>query len=199
MRLTLHALTYLSLLALLPLASTASAQMRPGCLDDPNKPGACFEELDGVFNGSIQCGVPSPANDSLNDGVFIWFGILGENDFFRTNPDGTIFVHQSDDNVGEAAYCTWQSIFDGSCGVVGAPERNVFVGSASIQVNGVVSGQGPASCPFVLTSSGELTRLGPDADPPTTITVKPRLHLVPAPHGGCRVTKCEINGQENDN
>ncbi len=126
--------------------------------------------------------------------VFLWLDVNGENDFRRVNPDGTRFRHASDDEVGEAAYCTWQTFFDGTCGTLGNPGPNVFVGSASFQANGVQSAQGQALCPFVITSSGEVTRLRDGK----TIQVSPTLHLVPNPSGGCKLQRCEILKRGND-
>ena len=192
-----HAFAWMSLLVLHLLSGAVTAQMRPECGADPTKPGACFVELDNsFFNAAINCGAQLPTNDNLNEGVFVWVGIQGENDFRRFNPDGTQFIHQSDDEVIDAAYCIWQSIFSGTCGGFGAPGPAAFLGNASIQVNGVTSAGGAANCPFVLTGSGKVTR----SSDGKTIEVSPRLHLVPGPNGGCKIQQCEFlkRGKKND-
>ena len=184
-----HALAWVSLLILAFLSGAATAQMRTECGADPTKPGACFVELDNGLNGLILCGDAGPLNDNLNEGLFAWAGINGENGFVRVNPDGTLYIHQSDAEVA-VAYCTWQSVFAGTCGnFVEGPGPDAWLGTASAQANGVVGGGGGAQCPFHLVGDGEVT--SPDGE--TTIAVRPTLHLVPDnENGGCKLQRCEI-------
>ena len=179
---------WLALLALPMLSASANAQMRPDCMMDPTKPGACFIESDEGFNAEIFCGVPSLQNDDLNDGYFIWFGINGQNDFTRVNPDGTNFIHNSDDEV-LAAYCSWATAFSGLCTF---DSLEVFWGTVSIQANGVAS-SGIVECPFVLSSAGELTRPSDGK----TVKFRPTLHLVPDPVEVCKVQRCSLRKPGN--
>ena len=174
-----HTPVWVAVFALAVLCSPAGAQMRPECGADPTKPGACFDERDAPTAASIGCGPK---------GLFIWFGINGDNDFNRENPDGTRFVHNSAQEVEPAVFCTVEAITSGLC-FFGAPLEPLFVGNVSIEANGVLSASGQAQCPFIVTGSGEMTR---ESDG-KTIQVRPRLHLVPDnQNGGCKLQSCEI-------
>jgi hypothetical protein len=187
-----HTFAPVALLALTLVVVTASAQMRPECGADPSTPGACFAELEDEFNAAFSCGTPT-MTENLNEGVFAWFGISGENDFTRDNPDGTRFVHQSDDEVDIAAYCTWPTILSGRC-VPGS--EDAFFGNARVEANGIVSVLGGAQCPFIVAGLGELTRTSDGK----TIQVRPTFHLVRDSAGGCALKRCEIlqPGNRND-
>lgn len=176
-----NTIAILSLFALPFLSLEATAQMRPDCLADPAKPGACFLETD-PEDGYVFC----------DDGLFLWAGLgSGENDFARVNPDGRTFVHYSDRDLF-VGYCTWDVVAMGLCFY---PSPEVFYGIADVQVNGWYFSSGISGCPFVFKSRGEVTRPSDGK----TLWVAPNIVAVPDPDTVCKITECTILGTGNKN
>ena len=158
--------------------------MRPDCVLDPTKPGACFVTPPMPVEANIIC---------PGEGELVWVNIFGKNDFFRINQDGTTYVHSSDPYV-DTGFCLLGE-FPGDCP---ADPLKFFRGKTKFQANGVID---PATlfglCPFVLKSKGELTR---EVDG-ETIMIKAEFVLLPDPDspGDCRIHKCQIISPHGNN
>jgi hypothetical protein len=171
-------------------SSSADAQMRPNCINDPIKPGACFiEPEDGEpFDFFMGCGYPDEGG--VVEGFFYWPAVgEGENDFIRIGPDGIAVLHLSDTDV-PAVFCPWDIYGAGLCTPDTPVPQLLYYGFTEFHVNGLILGENDLGCPFVLTAKGEVTR----PDDGDTIEVRPVLKFVPdaeAP-GGCRLQTCRI-------
>lgn len=185
----IYVLSLISLLIVL-VSSSAGAQMRPSCLNDPMKPGACFIEAgDGEpLDAFMGCGFPDEGG--VVEGFFHWPAVgEGEHDFIRIGPDGISVPHMSDTDV-PAVFCTWDIYFAGLCTPDTPVAQWLNYGFTDFRVNGLFIAENDVGCPFVLTAKGEVTRPA-DRD---TIDVRPVLKFVPdadAP-GGCRLQTCRI-------
>lgn len=157
----------------------AAAQMRPACGDDPDKPGACFEEV-GVGPGVIWC----------DDGVIL-FAVAeeSEREIGRLNPNGTFAVHQ-DANIVPGGACPTGDF--GICGTFEEPGPGVYYGQVSAKVNGFVFPGGQAACPFKATLKGMMFRdIG---NGPEEIEIDTVLHFAKDRDSGsgCRLLQCRV-------
>jgi hypothetical protein len=163
------------------LSSSAVGQMRPDCLAEPSKPGACFftAPTDGLI---VSC----------EDGAVLTLSAPdAEREMGRVNPNGTIAVYTTA-RIVSAVACRTEDIISGLCQTPEDPD--VFLGDASLQVNGFITGEGNSSCPFKGTIKGTFFRdvgLGPEE-----VEVDAVLQLVKDTDSenptGCRVLQCRI-------
>jgi len=163
------------------LAPRAALADQPQCLPGPmpgtlapDGPGACFAE---PTRRTVVIGAPDL-------GLLGLFDVHGENDFLRLNPDGTIFLHNSDDLVA-LAYCPREVIIAGLC-FPGSP--SVFFGGGRVSTDGLLTQLGGASCPFVARARGEVTRVATNE----TLVVDLVLHRVPNSVGGCDLQRFRL-------
>lgn len=166
---------------------TAQAQSRTDCLSALTKPGACFSEL---AQGEAFVGCNFPGESDVVEGLLIWENLgSGDSDFGRTNPDGREFVHVSDRNL-DTIYCPWDTVFSGLCTADSAAPEYLYYGTSDLQNNGYFAGPFEPSCPWLLTSRGEVTR-PIDGD---TLEIRTMVKYVndPTSPTGCRVQECRI-------
>lgn len=176
--------TTAAVLGIFAYSGVTHSDMRPQCGADPTHPGACFSP---TLNSQsfYTCGAPPDG-----DGFLFWSGFgADEHDFIRINLDGTMYAHVSNRGV-TGIYCTWDTLASGNC-VPGSEE--VFIGSVSLQADGVIDEFGNALCPFVASTQGEVRRIS-DGE---TVHIVGKLHFVPdsddvEPPVGCRVQQCRI-------
>ena len=160
--------------------SISGDSSRPQCGGDMNGSGACFIDDSDSIQIWLVC-----ADDDVEVGG--WLGI-GATDkaFLRLNPGGKLFVHNSERDVF-ALFCSPETIADGYCDEGGGPYdySQWYMGLVTWQVGGFLD-----SCPFVMTSRGEVMREA-DGD---TLQVHMKYHLVPDESSptGCRIKTCEI-------
>jgi hypothetical protein len=163
------------------LSSSAVAQMRPDCFAEPSKPGACFFTAPGGGGGF-----------SCEDGAIVT-GLVpeAEREIGRVNPNGTIAIHTTA-RIVPALACRIEDY--GICGTLENPGPGLFRGEANNQVNGFITPEGFASCPFKATIKGTFFRdvgYGPEE-----VEVDAVLQLVKDTDSenptGCRVQECRI-------
>jgi hypothetical protein len=178
-------ITLILSLVIMFFGATALGDTRPECAD-MSHPGACFSPIvDGTGEGFYVCGSPSDG-----EGLLFWTGYgTQDNDFIRTNLDGSLYAHISDPEV-TGVYCSWDTLLSGNC-VPGSAE--IFVGIVNLQVNGLFDEFGNALCPSEIQTRGEMQRVS-DGEP---VQILGRLRLVPDeddfdPPVGCRIQTCSI-------
>src|SRR5262245_6762947 len=161
-------------------APSAALADQPQCLQGsmpptlvPDGPGACF----------------GPASDHASIGArqlgfVFFFNVHGENDFLRLNPDGTLFLHNDDDDV-PLVFCPADVVTNGLC-VPGS--SYIFIGAGQVSGDGVLSNFGPVLCPFVARVRGEVVRTATNE----TLQIDTVLHLVPDSNGSCRLQRLQV-------
>jgi hypothetical protein len=153
---------------------------RPECGIDVSGSGVCFIDSEESTDIWLVC-----ENNGVEVGGWLEIG-TADNDFLRINPDGTLFVHNSERDVF-ALFCSPETIADGYCDEGGGPYdySQWYMGLVTWQAGGLLD-----YCPFVMTSRGEVTR-AVDGD---TLQVHMKYQTVPDDSSptGCRIKKCEI-------
>jgi len=139
----------------------------------PDGPGACFGPA------SDHAAIGSPAL-----GFVFFFNVHGENDFLRLNPDGTLFLHNNDDDV-PLVFCPADVVFNGLC-VPGS--SYIFIGAGHVSGDGVLSNFGPVLCPFVARVRGEVIRTATNE----TLQIDTVLNRVPTSNGGCELQRLQL-------
>jgi hypothetical protein len=173
--------------ALILFAVPAQSQNRPECIADLMTPGACFED---AVVGEVFIGCNLPGESDVVEGILVWEDVgTGVNDFDRINPDGTRFAHSSAKDL-ETIYCPWDTVFAGLCTPDSAAPEWLYYGTSNFKTDGLFAEFGVPSCPFVLTSRGQVTR-PVDGD---TIEINAMVKYVPDPGSptGCRLHTCRI-------
>mgnify|MGYP000159176191 CR=1 FL=1 len=162
-------------------AFCGTATAKTECGADPTKPGACFFPAN-PGGGFIGC----------DDGLIVWpIPTEGKRSIGRVNPNGTIAVHQTAGAVPAGA-CQSSDYDSGICGDFERPGPGVFTGEVSLQINGFVTPDGGASCPFKLTSKGLLFR--DVGNGPEEAEINAVYHLVKDKKSatGCRIAQCQV-------
>jgi hypothetical protein len=157
---------------------SATAQMRPECGADSEKPGACFFNVN--TGGTLIC----------EDGGISWPFSDGElkRSTGKVNPKGKISVHLSAGNVSAFA-CTAEDAAAGIC-----PPNDVtglYSGVTNLKVDGFITEGGSLSCPYKATAQGTLFRsVGSGVE---EVEIDLVVHLVKDRGGDtCRPQQCRI-------
>lgn len=148
-------ITLIGLFGLVFGGSAAFAQNRSDCLSEPDGPGACFQEIP---EQEIFIGCNFYGESDVVEGIIVWTNLgIGHNDFSRTNPDGSQFVHVSDRDV-TTVYCPWDTVLAGFCAPDSVAPDLLYYGNTELQNNGYFAAPNQPGCPFLLTSRGEVER-----------------------------------------
>jgi len=161
-------------------APSVALAKQPQCLQGsmppmlvPDGPGACFAP-----------GSEGAAIGALEVGFLFFFNVHGENDFLRLNPDGTLFLHNNDDEV-PLVFCPTDVVINGLC-VPGS--SYIFIGAGQVSGDGVLSNFGPVLCPFVARVRGEVIRTATNE----TLQIDAVFHTVPTSNGGCELQRLQL-------
>jgi hypothetical protein len=159
------------------VASTAMAQMKPGCYP-PENSGACF--LDNFPHGIIYCD---------GEAGIAWSAPPSKNDFLRFTRNGNFFTHTGDIEV-DAVVCKWGDLFTGACGTQAEPGPAMFIGKAHSSTRGFIQLSGEADCPLRIMLKGSAFREFDQG----MVDIDMIFHVqkdVDSPTG-CRVKTCKI-------